>query len=246
MKVFRIILIVVSLSFMNCTDNNDLGPQVVFLNTLDVYLEDATFETGAVIACAGNTGGGNSVRTIFYPAPGMTNFRLFASDASNDPNDHSEYEITEAINFGLFNGALNAFDNILSSEKWFIVTAELNDEIKLSDPIRVKHITKPTTLIQDLNINFFDSLTPTFQWSDSADTEDVIYFEVVSDIDDNMLSGTYTQDPTFVYYDTSNVVLNITQGTPTQLTAGNQYIVSVMGISADNWINVFITESFIP
>jgi hypothetical protein len=66
----------------------------------------------------------------------------------------------------------------------------------------------------------------------------------VSNARDELLSGTYTIESRFQYYKTDNVVLNITQGIPPSLIAGANYNFTLMGVSADNWVNTLIEKSF--
>ena len=52
-------------------------------------------------------------------------------------------------------------------------------------------------------------------------------------------------DPQFQYYNTQNVVLNITRELPPPaLVEGADYGITVMGVSEDNWVNFLITHSF--
>ena len=86
---------------------------------------------------------------------------------------------------------------------------------------------------------------PRFTWVDSAVAENVIYFQVISDVANNLLSGTYTIEKTFQYYNTSNVTLNITRELPpAELEVGKNYNFTMMGVSTDNWVNLVIQKPF--
>jgi hypothetical protein len=87
---------------------------------------------------------------------------------------------------------------------------------------------------------------PVFMWDDGAIKENKIYFEVISNTKDELLSGTYTFQKRFQYYKLDNVVLNITQGIPPQLNPIHSYNFTLMGVSEDNWVNLFIEKSFEP
>jgi len=65
-------------------------------------------------------------------------------------------------------------------------------------------------------------------------------------LDNNLISGTYTIEKTFTFYDLSNVVFNITDpnSNPT-LEANQTYKFILMGVSEDNWINFFLEKEFI-
>ena len=52
----------------------------------------------------------------------------------------------------------------------------------------------------------------------------------------NLISGTYTYEPNFTFYDLSNVVLNITDTSSVPLLKENStYTFTLMGVSEDNW-----------
>jgi len=62
----------------------------------------------------------------------------------------------------------------------------------------------------------------------------------------NLISGTYTYDRAFTVYDLSNVVLNITDTTFVPTLEPNQnYNFTMMGVSEDNWVNLFIRKTFV-
>ena len=75
--------------------------------------------------------------------------------------------------------------------------------------------------------------------------ENIIYFQVISDVNGNFISGTYTVEKEFTFYDLSNVVFNITDTTALPvLELDTQYVVTLMGISEDNWVNVYMQKPF--
>ena len=60
-------------------------------------------------------------------------------------------------------------------------------------------------------------------------------------------TGTYTYDKFFKYFDDSNVVLDINDSaTPDNLVEDTEYLFTMMAVSADNWVNIVIQETFIP
>ena len=81
---------------------------------------------------------------------------------------------------------------------------------------------------------------PKFSWINNQFGDNAIYFQVVSDAQNNLLSGTYTVENEFQYYNTSNVVLNITTEEPPLLSIGALYNFTLMDVSTDNWVNLFI------
>ena len=115
----------------------------------------------------------------------------------------------------------------------------------MSNPIRLKINTKPTEVNADLLTISDNGVEPTFSWEDGLIPENAIYFHVVSDLDNNLISGTYTFDREFTFYDLDNVVLNITDpATNPSLEPNQEYNFTMMGVSLDNWVNLLIQRRF--
>ncbi|MGI9551707.1 MAG: hypothetical protein ACR2MT_10935, partial [Aurantibacter sp.] len=118
-------------------------------------------------------------------------------------------------------------------------------KVHLCNPIRIKKDSKPTEYLPDsVAVTNINTIMPRFEWSDGTHDDSVIYFQVVSDNQDDLLSGTYTNDRNFRYYDTTNVVLNITRELPPQLDPNGAYKFTLMGVSEDNWVNLFVELPF--
>ncbi|MCF7567680.1 hypothetical protein L3X37_04785 [Sabulilitoribacter arenilitoris] len=229
------------LVFTSCLNDNDdnLG------NTLDVYILNKSFEMGAVIACAASDEKTNDVLTFYYPEAGAINIRFYETqNAQVNKDDFSNYLLNDLYSEPLFNGYLGRFPQSSPNEKWVIVTFELDGEIKISNPIRIKHLTKPTVWNDEVAIDQSQSGMPNFKWEHNAFGDNAIYFQVVSDEQNNLLSGTYTYDNDFQYYDISNVVLNVTTDAPPELIIGNSYNFTLMDVSEDNWVNWVIQKTF--
>ena len=79
----------------------------------------------------------------------------------------------------------------------------------------------------------------------TLELSNVIYFQVISDANNTLISGTYTIDKWFQYYNLANIVLNITIGTPPNLIPSDEYNFTLMGVSEDNWVNLVVEKSFI-
>ncbi|WP_341216895.1 hypothetical protein [uncultured Wocania sp.] len=234
-------IIVSFLVFTSCLNDNDdnLG------NTLDVYILNKSFEMGAVIACAASDANTNEILTFYYPETGATNIRFYETqNAQVNKDDFSNYLLNELHSEPVFNGYLGRFPQSSTTEKWVIVTFELDGEIKISNPIRVKHLTKSTVWNDEVAIDQSQSRMPNFAWEHNAFGDNAIYFQVISDEQDNLLSGTYTYDNHFQYYDISNVVLNVTTDAPPELIIGSSYNFTLMDVSEDNWVNWVIQKTF--
>ena len=224
---------------VSCSDNDDLNDV-----SLSAYLINFEIETGAVIACAASKG--NAVFIFFYPENGAENIKCYETSSSAvDAHDYKNYNRISLNKEQVFNGYLEKFILNSSVEKWVIVTFELDGEIKISNPIRIKHLTKPTVWNDHVIIDQSEHAMPIFSWIHNIEEDNVIYFEVISDVEDNLLSGTYTYQNNFQYYNLENVVLNITSQSPPELIVNNSYNFTLMDVSEDNWVNLVIQKPFI-
>ena len=214
---------------------------------LEKYLSMNPFEEGKVIACAASDEEGINNLVFFYNKKGASDIRLYESDSVQlNKKDYSQYKFISTITEPVFNEHLRKFSSpILLKEKWAIVTFEIGDTINISNPIRLKYISKPTVWSDSVTIDQSKIGKPKFTWRDNAFVENEIYFEVVSDEKNNLLSGTYTYDNFFQYYKTANVVLNVTIDTPPSLLSKSKYGITVMDISIDNWVNGVFIKDFI-
>lgn len=226
---------------VSCTKDND-----DVLQTLATYTQGQVTEIGAVIACAASDKDTGEVLTFYYDELGATNVRFYETIRSQvDENDFSNYVQTTIESEPVFNGYLRRFVQSSSVEKWVIITFELEGEIKISNPIRTKQISKPTVWNDAVSIDQSQSSMPNFTWEDNPEGDNAIYFQVVSDVDNNLLSGTYTYENQFQYYNTSNVVLNVTTHNPPDLILNTNYNFTLMDVSLDNWVNWVVQKSFV-
>lgn len=238
------------LLLMACSESNesneieeDLIQESILASSLEVYTENRIIEEGAVIAYAGSTEDLNAILAYFFVEDGGTDLRFFETESIEVANDDfSNYTQIDIESVPFFNGALGVFERTLEAEKWIIITYDFEDEIKISNPIKTKQNSKPTVYQQSVEVNQTTSTMPIFSWPDNAFDENAIYFQIVADNQNNLISGTYTFDSNFQYYNTSNVVLNITEGTPEELIVGENYNFTVMDVSEDNWINLIILK----
>ena len=146
----------------------------------------------------------------------------------------------------LFNGFLARFNNPdFEGERQGIVTFLTEGRLHISNPITLKSNTKPTEINEELLNVVENNINPTFEWQSGIIDENAIYFQVVSDADGNLISGTYTFDTNFTFYELDNVVLNITDPTTNpRLQPQSDYVFTLMGVSLDNWVNLFIEQEF--
>lgn len=239
MKSIRIVFICFLL--ISCSnDNGDINEQI-----LSVYVQNNVFETGAVIACAASDENTGNVLTFYYPEAGAEDIRLYQTKSIDfNPDDFENYNLVSLKSEPFFNGHLGKYEQVLENEKWIIVTFELNNEIKISNPIRSKQLTKVTLWNDEVAIVQTQPSMPIFEWEDNPVGDNAIYFQVISDAQNNLLSGTYTYENLFQYYKTDNVVLNVTTQTPPELVSKASYNFTLMDVSADNWVNWVIQKPF--
>jgi hypothetical protein len=224
------------------------------VNTLDYYVnQNKDLERDILIACAAsekpeNTN--NNVSLFYYPVDGAYEFNYFeAKDGNIDPNDFTQYiKKLPEIPLPVFGGFLMrypfTFDN---SEPLAIMTYKSDGKLHICDPIKMKQDSKPTIYASQLiTIDLTSPTEPVFSWETDSDTETVIYFQVVSDSLGNLISGTYTYDKHWKFYDLSNVVLNIHDvNPPPELTPNSKCKFTLMGVSEDNWVNLVGEMEFV-
>jgi hypothetical protein len=222
-------------------------------NILSEYIElNGELELSDLIACAGGKAGGifnnstESTSIIYYPENNPSDIRYFETSGPLDSMDFSQFVAKELSAEPLFNGYLWKFNNEpFEGERLGIVTYIVDDTLHISNPITLKVNDKPTEVNPNLVVVEENGTTPNFTWQDGEIAENAIYFQVISDMENNLISGTYTFDQEFTFYDLDNVVLNITDAlsTPT-LLPDQDYKFTMMGVSLDNWVNVLIEKDF--
>lgn len=213
--------------------------------TLDNTLASKEVVLDNVIACAALNENNDLISVFLFPRPGVTNIQYFETENSTvDKNDFTNYTSLDFPLIDVFNGFLKKFEVASSEEKWVIVSFDEEGKTHLSNPIRLKQKTKPTEYLpQNVSVDASSNM-PVFSWIDGRFDDTKIYFEVLTDSDNNFLSGTYTFEKTFQYYKLNNVVLNITKGTPPTLMQNETYNFSMLAVSEDNWVNLFTEVEF--
>jgi len=233
--------------------NRDIEPP---RNSLEDYLATNSdlAQVNALIACAS---GGQSevfatethpIAIFFLPEGNARDFRYFETDNIQvDNTDFSAYHETTLNDVPVFGGFLRYFERApIQEERWSIVTYVEDDALHYSNPIRLKFPEKPTEFNPSLlTFDQSETLSPRFTWVDGNIAENTIYFHVVTDSNGELLSGTYTFDKTWQFYDLSNVVLNVRDVTPPPtLVPNQQYQYTMLAVSLDNWVNLLIQLDF--
>ncbi|MEL6924450.1 MAG: hypothetical protein AAFO94_10420 [Bacteroidota bacterium] len=251
----RIIFLFALLQILACQKDTDSLP--VLFDQLDEYIStnaDFPLVRDSLIACAAGGQDGlfssevSPVSIFFYPEGEATEFQYFETSSENvDPDDLSNYQRKSLDQEAVFNGYLRRFLRAAPAETiWCRVTFVKSGRLHISNAIRVKIGDLPTEYNPNLlTIDQTDPLSPVFTWDDGRTADNAIYFHVVLDSDGDLLSGTYTFERQFRFYDLSNVVLNIRDVSPVpQLQANQGYTFVLMGVSADNWVNLLLDQSF--
>ena len=186
----------------------------------------------------------NPMSFFFYPVEGATNFRYYeTNDVNIDKTKHSLYFEKEVFSKDVFNGYLKRFPlGKNKNNRWAIMTYLVNDSIRICDPVQIKIQDKPTVWNPETISISSTNLNPSFSWENGP--EDVIHFQVISNHENNLISGSYTQESNFTFYDLSNVVLNITSEINPTLENNKNYTFTLMSVSDDNWVNSFAQKSF--
>jgi hypothetical protein len=233
---------------MGVSDDNwvNLVIQETFIpRNLEEYLEvnsEKTIETATAFAASSSSSQSLSY-IYYYPLSGATSKRYYETDnLSVDETDLSNYRRVDLSDADVYGGKLKRYSRTDDDESWAIITYIIDDVLYKSEPIKIQNQTKPTEWLTEVTIEYPETLKPKFTWSDETDSSQ--YFQLISDSDDVFLSGTFTEEKTFQYYDLSNVISTINLETPADLVLDDEYKFTLMGLSNDNWVNLIIQESF--
>lgn len=188
------------------------------------------------------------ISIFYYPEGNATNFMYYETATIDaDPDDLSQFKIKLLPDAPIFNGYLRHFSREPTDQNiWCRVSYTKNNRLYISNAIRLKYDDFPSEFNPELlTIDQTENLSPVFNWQAGRIPENAIYFQVVSDTENNLLSGTYTFEERFQFYNLENVVLNIRDITPAPaLTSENDYRFLLMGVSSDNWVNLIIEKGF--
>lgn len=203
-----------------------------------------------LIACAaGNNFSfmGSSEKPIsifYYKKDGISNIQIFETTSSNF-KDYSTYDRVELTNENLFNGRMGRFlSPSISESKWYIVTYISANSLHVSDPIQIKSAIHPTQDITQ-NINVAENqINPSFDWQNDNVDGNVIYFSLISDFQETFISGIYTSEKNWTFYDLTNVTLNVTPTESPILLSDTAYIYTHMGVDSENWVRSFGSKTF--
>ena len=194
------------------------------------------------------TANGNKGETYIYfePIGAAFDYRYYETeDSTVSPSDFSNYKRRSLTDIPQFDGAFRRFSRSSAAEVWCLVTYISEGKLYISAPIRTKNQTRQTEWKTTVAIDYTTTLKPVFTWLDASYAESETYFQVFTKKDATLLSGTFTIENTFQYYNESNIIGKIHTGTPEELVLDEDYKFFLYGLSSDNWINIVIQNIFI-
>lgn len=223
----------------SCTNDESINDNTILAD----YLATKSNTPDDVIACAASSKDEETLFVYFFPETNTTNFRLYLlPDSTHLKTDFKSYELQSESSVIAVANTIRAFElENTQEEVWAIVSFEKENQISYSNPINLKHKKSSTIYNSEITI---DTSVLAFVWSNTLgvdNTENAIYFEIISDENNDLISGTYTYENQYTYLDNSNVVLTITPNNTQELNSDIYYGFAVMGVSKDNWVN-FIAE----
>ena len=145
----------------------------------------------------------------------------------------------------IFGSKLRRFTHASSKEVWCLVTYITEGKLHISEPIRTQNTSNDTKYSTEVEIIDSAPLMPIFDWTKIVFDDNTNYFQAVSKNDNSFLSGTFTTEKTFQYYNEANITGKIHTLTPANLIADATYKFALFGISEDNWVRLVIQKSFV-
>jgi|TARA_B110000908_G_C10246021_1_gene448855 hypothetical protein len=239
----KIIFLLISISICSCSEDTD----ITVPRNLQEYIDEiSNVEEKAIFAYAANAPSNTSLAYIvYYPEEGASDIRYYELTAATlDKTIFANYRRQSLVSTDVYGGKLQRFSRSGSLENWCLVTYVIQGVLRISEPIKLNNTSKSTVYSSDVSINYTTTIAPNFTWEDGARDESVLYFQVISDEEEVFISGTYTEDTFFQYYD--ETVDNINIAMPKDLVEDEVYNFSMMGIDADNWAQIILEEEFIP
>ena len=216
---------------------------------LQEYLDENSSKTiKSSLAFAASSNSSQSLSYVYYyPLVGASDMRYYETDnVSVDENNFSNYRRKDLTDEAVYGGKLRRYSRSDDdTESWCIVTYIIDEVLYKSEPIKIKNQTKATEWLSDVTIDVSERLKPKFTWTDGSIQENEQYLQIFTDSDSDFVSGTFTTEKMFKYYDSSNVTATINLETPPDLVLNEEYNFTVFGLSSDNWVNLVIQESFI-
>lgn len=251
-RLFSVALFALTLTIAlsSCSDD-DCCANVQSLQSQIVEFGSEQAEN-TLVACAagGHTVDGTAapLSMFYYPLTGATDFRYYVMSGTTDTSDLSQFIYQEEEREELFGGFLQRFIlDDAETDFWARVSYRVGDAFYYCKPVHVRVNEQPSEFLpENAVINLDEPLHPVITFEDGLATDNIIYFHVISDENKNAISGTYTTEKMWRFYDLSNVVFNVTpEDWNPELQIGETYNYTLMGVTADNWVNLIAEKSFV-
>jgi hypothetical protein len=236
MMKLRIFLLtsILMLGMSSCSNDDDSTPPAD-PSLLSTQIEEQQISQDRVTAYGYSGIESSSVLMLYYQEPNATNVTFFKTDnAKVNRNDYSNYRVYDP---GETRAVLGAFrqtqEEQVANEYFAIVKYTINNQIKLSNPIRVNHINKPTSWTEvDVAVDQSNSGLPKFTWERNvAGDSSIFLFGLFDQSGDGPLVSILTTDTEFLYFDTSNAVFEYTLGTLEPLNFGELHQINFLDIN---------------
>lgn len=184
------------------------------------------------------------ISVFFYNVDGASAATLFVKSEEGSKDEFCYYSKAEEVPV-VFNGRMGRYALPKTySGKWVVVAYTTGTTYNVSEPILLRADTHPTIDISSKIIATGDSLEPDFNWLGDFVKGNALYFSFISNSNNDFISGVYTTERTWKFYDLSNVVHNVTPTMNPSLNSQDSYIYTNMGVGSDNWVRTFGTLPF--
>ena len=244
MKLRILFLFLIVLTFNSCSKELD-QPTSLLTQVIKFYEGLEVVETTAFAASAEDVDISNTTYIYFYPVEGATNFQYFqTSSANKNPQNLSNYNVRDFEIEDVFDGTLKRFVRTETNDVYSIITYQADGKFYISLPLEFKDQRQRTSYSSVVNVDQTQSLMPKFTWTNSAFSANELYHQVVSDANNQFLTGTYTLAKQFQYGSASNVVNSINPGVIPDLILNDDYNFTLFAIDGNYWVNSIIEEQF--
>ena len=245
MNFKKIVFLLVLTVLFSCSEDSD---STVPRNLQEYVADNNNVMEQGVLAFAANADANTALTYIYYyPEDGAVDFRYYElTDNTLEKDNFVNYRRQSLESRPDFGAKLQRFSRTGDSETWCLVTYKKEGILHISNPIKLNNTSKSTKYLDAVVINYRTTIEPNFTWDDTASNNSVKYLQLLTDVEDNFISGTFTENTFFQYYNTDNVTLNLNKEIPKALVADQVYNFSMFGVGADNWVELVIKEQFIP
>jgi hypothetical protein len=191
---------------------------------------------------------GDPISVFYLPPENSTEYKYFESDKYNiNVNDLTTFYEKKLESIAEFSGSFIRFLHpSLDFPRWARISCKKNGQILISNAFMINTMSDSTKYCPGLLAFDFDRPTqPLFSWYNDTIPGTSMYLQLLSGADQEIISGTFTTDHYFQFYDLSNVIRNIHDVTPLPvLTKGQICTFTLMGLGPDYWVEMMSDTTF--